>query len=167
MKTVSTLKFNFIFFLIYSSLMVSLIFFATHFSQTNKQDTYIKTNEVSETFSKELNRYKDEKKLKETNGEHNRWKPSKSFAITAIGISSVLDIIIILLWAKHENNKKRAGQDTPNQRRKWTDSPKFWKFISIGMLQMKNERIHIHWINTILIVIVMILLKLVLTKTIL
>lgn len=166
MKTGFSLKFNSIFFLIYFCLMVSLVFFAMNYSQMNKQDTYKKTNEVSQAFSKELDRYEEEKKLKETNGESKRWKPSRSFVITAIGISSVLDIIIILLWAKHEN-KKRAGLNVRNRKRKWTNSPRFWKLISMGMLQMKNERIHIYWINTIIVAIVMILLKYTLTKTIL
>lgn len=165
MKTISTFKFNTIFFVLYACLMGSLIFFGLTYSQTNNQKTEVKTNEVSSTFSKELKIYENEKKQKELN-QKNRWKPSKPFVITAVGISSVLDIFIILLWARHENKKRRAAELMIVSRKHWSNSPMFWKIISMGMLQIKNERIHIHWINTFIVVVLMLILKFLLTKII-
>lgn len=164
MKTQSPLKFSIIFFLLYAFLLSSLIFYAMNFSNTNSQKNYVKTNEVSSTFSQELKLY-EEKKQKEMKQDSQKWKPSRAFVITAIGISSVLDIIIILLWARHEN-KKRAVDSTNVHGKKWSNSPRFWKLVSMGMLEMSNGKINVNWKNTITFFVLILLLKFVLTKTI-
>ncbi|WP_335482853.1 hypothetical protein [Bacillus sp. JJ1773] len=78
----------------------------------------------------------------------------------------VLDIIIILLWARHENKKRAAAEQAQISRKKRIHSPRFWKLLSMGMLEIINDRIRIHWINTSIVVILMLILKFALTKTI-
>lgn len=165
MKTISPSKFNALFFIVYACLMGSLIFFAVTYNQSNSKKIEVGTNEITLTFSKELQKYEEEKKQKEMI-QTNKWKPSRTFVITAIGISSVLDVLIILLWARHENKKREAANHTPLSSKKWVNSPKFWTLLSMGMLQIKHDRISIHWRNTILVVIMMLILKLAITKTI-
>jgi hypothetical protein len=150
------------FILIYSFLLGSLIYFSTSKQTSPSNDSATtKTSEVSHTFSKEFKIY-EEKKLQKELESKGKWKPSKSFLIISISIASVLDIVIIVLWAKHEN-KKRESKDSRDQRR-WTDKKWFWNIVAMGIVQPKNNRIVMNWRNFILFLLSMYLLKVLLFR---
>ncbi|URT71810.1 hypothetical protein [Cytobacillus firmus] len=98
--------------------------------------------------------HNQEKKAAENEG---KWQPSNTFVITAIAIGSCLDIIVVLLWARHENKKKQQGQFTnPNRltNKKW-----FWYLVSMGIVLPKNGKLTFSLKNFILTVIFLVLLK--------
>lgn len=152
------------FFFIYLILMGSLIYFAmtnqnAENMKTNSKQTEVTTQkqeEISETFSKEMKLYEKKKKQKEIE-QAGKWKPSKTFVIIAISLSSVLDIVIILIWAKHENRKREGA--LPSNRKKWIDQKWFWNIIALGIIQPKNNRLVINWKNVVVFIIFMYLLK--------
>lgn len=147
-----------LFFIVYLFLMASLIYFALNFKIGSEpaKITQNKQNDVAASFSKELTAHEEKIKQKEIVQAH-KWKPSKSFIITAISIASVLDIIIILLWARHENKKRQGAASL--SRKRWTDQKWFWNVVALGIVQPKNNRIVINWKNLILFLIIMYILK--------
>jgi hypothetical protein len=154
-----TKNLTFLFFLIYLVLMVSLIFFAMNHNNKDSDSTKLTTKpqiEVSDTFSKELKAHEEKVKQKEIE-RANRWKPSKTFVIVAISISSFLDIIIILLWAKHENKKREGNPVTPSKR--WTNQKWFWNVVALGIVQPKNNKLVISWVNLVVFLVAMYFLK--------
>jgi hypothetical protein len=154
-----TKNLTFIFFLFYLVLMASLIFFAINHNTKDSESTKLTTkpqSEVTETFSKELKAHEEKVKQKEIE-RANRWKPSKTFVIVAISISSVLDIIIILLWARHENKKREGNPVTPSKR--WTNQKWFWNVVALGIVQPKNNKLVISWVNLVVFLVAMYFLK--------
>jgi hypothetical protein len=148
------------FFLVYAILMASLILGVT----TVKKDKATKDtleppkSEVSQTFQMEMKKYEEKKQEKERKNA-DRWKPSKRFVATAIAIASVLDVVIILIWARFEN-KKRAGQSTAiTAKRRWTDQKWFWNVVALGIVQPKNNKIVVNWLNFIVVIVVLYFLK--------
>lgn len=141
------------FFIIYIALLGSLIFAAVSFKPTFQQE---QPSEISSAFSKELQiqKHNQEKKAAENEG---KWQLSNTFVITAISIGSCLDIIVVLLWARHENKKKQQGHFTnPNRltNKKW-----FWYLVSMGIVLPKNGKLTFSLKNFILTVIFLVLLK--------
>ncbi|WP_244671245.1 MULTISPECIES: hypothetical protein [Bacillaceae] len=97
------------------------------------------------------NRKRKQLRTKE-NGSH------PTFVITAISIGSCLDIIVVLLWARHENKKKRDGQfSNPNRltNKKW-----FWYLVSMGIVLHKDGKLTFSLKNFIVTIIFLVLLKL-------
>ncbi|MFD2444691.1 hypothetical protein ACFSO7_12015 [Bacillus sp. CGMCC 1.16607] len=153
------------FFVLYVILIVSLIFFALSY-QGNKSESITevkeKKSEVSTTFQKELDSY-EEKKLEKEKEREGKWRPSKRFMIIAISAASVLDVVIIILWARHENKKR---ENKPSTKKTWTDKKWFWNIVAFGIVQPKNNRIVMNWKNFIIFIICMYLLKTILFKNI-
>lgn len=151
-----------LFFVGYLLLMASLIYFAIHYKKDADLDKIThKQNEVAATFSEEFKAHEEKVKQKKIE-EANKWKPSKSFIVTAISISSVLDIVVILLWVWHENKKQKG--DATSSRKKWTNQKWFWNVVALGIIQPKNNRMVINWKNLLLFLIVMYFLKTLLFK---
>jgi hypothetical protein len=139
-----------LFFIIYFALLSSLIFAATALKPSLQKE---QPTEIASAFSKEIQiqEEKEEKKAAENEG---KWQPSKTFIITAISIGSVLDVIIAILCARHENKKNQESQSfNPN---KWTS--KKW-FGSMGIVEPKNGKLTISWKNLILTILFLVLLK--------
>ncbi|WP_254178596.1 hypothetical protein [Cytobacillus oceanisediminis] len=87
-----------------------------------------------------------------------KWQPFNTFVITAISIGSCLDIIVVLLWARHENKKKQQGQfSNPNRltNKKW-----FWYLVSMDIVLPKDDKLTFSLKNFILTVTLLVLLKL-------
>ncbi|MCM3090566.1 MULTISPECIES: hypothetical protein [unclassified Cytobacillus] len=142
-----------LFFFIYSALLGSLIFAAATFKPSFQEE---QPTEISFTFSKELQiqKHNQEKKAAKNEG---KWKPTKTFVITAISIASCLDIIIVLLWARHENKQKQQGQLSNPDRltnKKW-----FWYLVSMGIVLPRDGRLTFSLRNFILTAALLVLLK--------
>ncbi|RBP93087.1 hypothetical protein DFO70_106218 [Cytobacillus firmus] len=94
--------------------------------------------------------------MKEAENEGN-WQPSNTFVITAISICSCLDIIVVLLWARHENKKKQQGHfSNPNR---LTNKRWFWYLVSMGIVLPRDGKLTFSLKNFILTVTFLVLLK--------
>jgi hypothetical protein len=143
----------FTFFIIYFALLGSLLFAAVSFKPSFQKE---QPAEISSAFSKELQiqKHNQEKKAAENEG---KWQPSNTFVITAISIGSCLDIIVVILWTRHENKKKQQGQFSNPDRltnKKW-----FWYLVSMGIVLPKDGKLIFGLKNFILTVIFLVLLK--------
>lgn len=136
------------FFIIYIALLGSLIFAAVSFTPTFQQE---QPSEISSAF---IQKHNQEKKAAENEG---KWQPSNTFVITAISIGSCLDIIVVLLWARHENKKTKQGE-FPNPDR-LTNKKWFWYLVSMGIVLPKDGKLIFSLKNFILTVIFLVLLK--------
>ncbi|MBT2691125.1 hypothetical protein J7I93_23610 [Bacillus sp. ISL-47] len=142
-----------LFFIIYFALLCSLIFSAAAFKPSFQKE---QPAEISSAFSKEI-QIQDEKQKRKATENEGKWQPSKTFIITAISIGSVLDIIIAILWARHENKKNQESQSyNPN---KWTNKKWFWYLVSMGIVLPKNGKLTISWKNLFLTILFLVLLK--------
>jgi hypothetical protein len=146
------------FFSLYVILMISLVLSVMLSIDNSKSKTIEKPQKISATFQEELNKHEVQRKQKIGESKNsNHWKPSKEFAMIAVVSASILDIFIILLWARHENRKREERLDVTV--RKWTDRKWFWNIIAMGIVQPKNNRIVLNWRNLVLFIIIMYILK--------
>jgi hypothetical protein len=146
------------FFLLYFALMTSIIVGVT-FSQSEKQQEAVDKSssiEIQESFKKEMNVYETRKVLREAELSE-RWRPSDRFVIIALTASSILDIVIVLLWARHENRKREGKPQTVKPR--LTDRKWFWNIVAMGIVQPNNNKLVISWRNLILVIIAMYFVK--------
>lgn len=153
MKKNYSSKQTFMFFIIYFALLCCLIFAAGTLKPSFQKE---QTSEISSAFSKELQIQKNKQEMKAAENE-GKWQPSNTFVITAISIGSCLDIIIVLLWARHENKKKQQGQvSNPNRltNKKW-----FWYLVSMGIVLPKDGKLTFSLKKFVLTVTLLVLLK--------
>jgi hypothetical protein len=143
------------FFVVYFLLMASLIGGVIYGKQQPKENNKAVV-EVGKSFKEELQGYEKKKELREAEIS-DRWRPSNRFVMIALTASSVLDIIIVLLWARHENKKREGG--TGYDKPRLTDRKWFWNIVVMGIVQPKNNRIKVNWRNLILFMIAMYILK--------
>ncbi|MHC0037765.1 hypothetical protein [Pseudoneobacillus sp. C159] len=144
------------FFLVYGILMASLILGVVKKDKAGNETLEQPKSEVSHTFQMEMKKYEQQKIEKEIKNA-DKWKPSKRFVATSIAIASVLDVVIILIWARYEN-KKRAGKSATLKKR-WTDQKWFWNIVALGIVQPKNNKIVVNWVNLIVVVMALYFLK--------
>lgn len=138
--------------------MTSIIVGVT-FSQSDKrQEAAYKSStiEIQESFKKEMNVY-ETRKVKREAELSERWRPSDRFVIIALTASSILDIVIVLLWARHENRKREGKPQTVKPR--LTDHKWFWNIVTMGIVQPKNNKLVISWRNLVLVIIAMYFVK--------
>ncbi|NLP50071.1 hypothetical protein [Bacillus sp. RO1] len=91
-----------------------------------------------------------EKKNEEKAKKEPLWDVPNHIAATLLIMASILDIVIILLWARNENRKREAEEaGIIPMKKRWTDSKWFWNIIAIGVVQPKNGRIVVNWRNLI------------------
>ena len=148
----------FLFFFVYFLLFCSLILAVINMDRDRiSQNSDV--NEFSNVFKVENEVY--EKRIegqKRDQEKSNGWKPSKQFVMTAVILASILDIIIILLWARYEN-KKRNRVGTFVKKPKLTDKVWFWNVMAMGFVQPRNGRIKINWRNLIIFILTMYVIK--------
>jgi hypothetical protein len=152
MKKHSKYNFTLLFFAGYLLLMSSLIFCAVSYEGGKKSSN--SKNEVSAAFSTEMKKYEEKKVQKEIINK-DKWKPSNAFIITAISIASVLDVVIILIWAWSSNRKETENRGLD----KWTEKKWFWNLVALGIIQPENGRLVLKWKNLILFIALMVALK--------
>lgn len=135
-----------LFFLFYVLLLTSII--------TAVVLNPVKLNEVESlevkgtTFAEELKRYEEKRKQEELLKKQEKgWEVSNELAVTAITLGSILDIVIVLLWARSEN-RKREGIPPPDKKR-WRDSKIFWNIVAMGVVQPKGHKLKVNWLNMI------------------
>lgn len=146
------------FFLLYFLLMSSIIFGVISSNGPKKElgESKSSIQKFEETFTSEL-RVHENNKEKRNATRSDRWIPSDRFVIIALTLSSILDIVIVLIWARYEN-RKREGQTQPAGPR-LTDRKWFWNIIAMGIIQPKNNKLVLNWRNLIFVVIAMYLMK--------
>lgn len=144
------------FFTGYILLMVSLIS-SVAFIDFNKTTPPIK---ITEHTIKQEEIKVEEKENKEP--KQLLFNVSDEFAIIAITVAAIVDIIIVILWARKEN-QKLEGKAVPRNR--WRDTKLFWNIVAMGVIQPKNKKFSINWINMITVTVLLhVLLYILLTK---
>lgn len=135
------------FFTGYVLLMVSLIS-TVAFIDFDKTTSPIKIVESNATYKDEL--MKNEQKFEEVENKEPKqllFNVSDEFAIIAVTVGAILDIVIVILWARKEN-QRLEGKETPSKKR-WRDTKIFWNIVAMGVVQPKNNKYSINWFNMI------------------
>ncbi|MCA1320446.1 hypothetical protein LC085_11045 [Bacillus tianshenii] len=130
----------------YAIIILAVIYFAS----TANIEIEGNKEKLTETFQVKIEETKKIQQEKVANSKP-LWDIPNHIAATAMILASILDIVIILLWARNEN-KKREAQEAgviPIKKR-WTDSKWFWNIIAMGVVQPKDGRIRIIWRNMLL-----------------
>jgi hypothetical protein len=146
------------FFILYLLLMASIVYGVMNSNITTgeKRESSSSSQKVEEFFSEEIKLYEKSKGIREEE-ESDKWRPSNRFVMIALTLSSILDIIIVLLWARHENMKREEHPEPAKPR--LTDQKWFWKIVAMGIVQPKNNKLVMNWRNLVLIVTAMYLMK--------
>jgi hypothetical protein len=147
------------FFIGFIALMSSLIYFSTTVELGS--DERNNSSIVSKTFSEEL-KIAEEKSIQRKAENEGKWKPSNQFVMTAMIIASILDIVIILLWARHENKKRKGTGEISTHH--WTNKKWFWNLVSMGIVGPVNGKIVLNKKNLVIVIILLIALKFALSK---
>ncbi|WP_077617101.1 hypothetical protein [Bacillus sinesaloumensis] len=104
-------------------------------------------SEFTQSFKEALREDKErteKKKLEENN--NNRWNPSPTFILVAVSVGAVADIVIVILWARHENRKNQdMGLESRQRKKRITDSTIFWWIIGLGVVQKRHEKLVVDW----------------------
>ncbi|MEZ0482200.1 hypothetical protein [Planococcus sp. SSTMD024] len=135
------------FFTAYVLLTASLISIVV-FIDFDQSASPIKNIDSNSTFKEELMKY--ERKVEaDANKEASppSFRVSDEFAIAAVTGGALLDIIIVVLWARKEN-QKMEGKDIHSKKR-WRDTKLFWNIVAMGVVQPKNNKYAINWFNMI------------------
>ncbi|QFT87988.1 hypothetical protein FIU87_04900 [Bacillus sp. THAF10] len=147
-------KFLFYFFGGYLILMLALIFFSSSTDLTGKGSK----EEFTKSFQESLAH--TEKRNEEKAKKEPLWDVPNHIAAPILILASILDIAIILLWARNENRKREAQEAGNIQiKKRWSDHKWFWNVIAMGVVQPKNGRIVIVWRNLIAALILLTALK--------
>ncbi|KAA9021071.1 hypothetical protein [Niallia endozanthoxylica] len=135
-----------LFFTGYVLLMVSMIAGVTlvDLPNINEGNTVEKVNP---TFEEALAAYEQQQAEKKAEQEERKWKVSNEFVMIAVTIGAVLDVIIIVIWAKTQNRKLKEAKET--NKRKWLYSKVFWNIVALGVIQPKEKQLVINWYNLI------------------
>ncbi|MFE7060682.1 hypothetical protein ACFVAD_00855 [Sutcliffiella sp. NPDC057660] len=130
----------------YALIILAVIYFASTTNITIEGNT----EKFTDTFQVNIEETKKIQKEKAATRKP-LWDIPNHIAATAMILASILDIVIILLWARNENKKREAEEAgiIPVKKR-WTDSTWFWNIIAMGVVQPKEGRIRIKWRNMIL-----------------
>lgn len=102
---------------------------------------------VNPTFEEALAAYEQQQAEKKAEQEERKWKVSNEFVMIAVTIGAVLDVIIIVIWAKTQNRKLKEAKET--NKRKWLYSKVFWNIVALGVIQPKEKQLVINWYNLI------------------
>jgi hypothetical protein len=144
------------FFLLYAFLMGSIIYGVTAAQTNNKAEHPPVKSEITQTFNEEMVKYEEKQKEKAIK-DAEKWQPSKKFVATAMIIATILDIVIILVWAYLQN--KKADQSSASTKQRWIDKKWFWNVVAMGIVQPKDKKLVVNWKNLVLFIVVMYFLK--------
>ncbi|KMJ57427.1 hypothetical protein AB685_15490 [Bacillus sp. LL01] len=155
MKTnLNSKKFLFYFFSGYLFLILALIFFSSSADLTGGDSTA----DLVQSFEEEMAH--TEKKNKEKAEKKPLWDVPNHIAAPILIMASILDIVIILLWARNENRKREAQEaGIIQEKRRWTDSKWFWNIVAIGIVQPKSGRIVVNCRNLVAAFVLLTVLK--------
>ncbi|WP_456275100.1 hypothetical protein [Bacillus sp. AK128] len=120
---------------------------------------------LNQSFDEALKEHQEKIEEKKKNEDPNKWKPSSSFVLTAVSLGAIADIVIVILWARHENRKKESGIIVGNKTKKRiTESAIFWWIIGLGIVRKKNDRLVIDWKYIVVYLLLGLLVKVWITK---
>ncbi|RFB18450.1 hypothetical protein DZB84_05945 [Bacillus sp. HNG] len=132
---------------------------------SNKIVSDVRQTEATQSFEEALKADKERVEKKTEAQKDNRWKPSPTFVLVAISIGAIADIVIVILWARHENKKRKfEGNETQLRKKRITDYAIFWWIIGLGIVQKKNEKLVIYWRYMVAYIVLGFLLKVWITK---
>lgn len=103
------------------------------------------SEEVDPTFKDALEIYEKQQEVEKQNKR--KWKVSNEFVMIAVTIGAVLDIIIVIVWARTQNRKLKESKDI--KKRKWLYSKLFWNIVALGVIQPKETKFVINWYNVV------------------
>jgi hypothetical protein len=139
-----------VFYLIYFLVMSSLVYVAIWSSNKIKEVKVVDQSVVEHSQMKN-------EQIENKEGTPSKWKPSEKFTLTAVTAASIADVVIILLWARHENKKRENESNV--QKKRWAERKWFWHIVAMGIVQPKENKLVINWRNFILFIITMYLIK--------
>ncbi len=131
----------------YCFIMFSIIAIGIYYPKLDVPENRFIVNSAqtyeTQSFDEALKAHEEKTKGKKETENPNRWKPSSAFVITAISIGAIADIIIVLLWARHENKKREKEAEANLPRKKSiTDYSLFWWVIGLGMIKKEERKIN-------------------------
>ncbi|MFD1780716.1 hypothetical protein ACFSFW_18790 [Fredinandcohnia salidurans] len=128
-------------------LAVGIGFYYANFDVPNKNAIIdSEKKEVTQSFEDALKADKERVEKDKADESKNRWNPSPTFVLVAISIGAIADIVIVILWARHENKKRLIEEKNSHlQKKRITDNSIFWWIIGLGIVQKKNEKLVIDW----------------------
>ncbi|WP_174728543.1 hypothetical protein [Mesobacillus harenae] len=131
------------FFALYLILMGAGIYWITsYFDDRKLNDQPIEMSaKFKQEIDEELKVYEAKRKLEEIKNA-GKWKPSNTFFITALTAATILDIVLILLWARHEI-RTREVRVSGATRNRWRDNKWFWNIVGMGNIQEKGGRLEV------------------------
>ncbi|WP_449539261.1 hypothetical protein [Ferdinandcohnia sp. Marseille-Q9671] len=131
----------------------------------NKLISDVKKTEVTQSFDEALKADRERIERNKASKDPNKWEPSPTFVLVAISIGAIADIVIVILWARHDNRKKQQEEvQGTTLKRRITDSNLFWWIIGLGVVQKKNDRLVIVWKYVVGYIVLGLLLKVWLSK---
>lgn len=132
-----------LFFTIYLLLMLSIILAVSLADFTPSKSTI----EIPDTFKQELEKHEKKVQARQEESKKNRWNLSNETVLIAVSIGAVLDIIIVYIWVRRENRKNDDKERTG--KKNWRDSKIFWNIVAMGVIQPKENKYVINWVNMI------------------
>ncbi|MBE4907595.1 hypothetical protein IMZ08_05895 [Bacillus luteolus] len=115
-------------------------------SESTQEDKLTRQNEVKQAFNEALKAEEERIEKKKESEDSDKWTPSPGFMLTAISIGAIADIVIVILWARHENRKRELEAGTNLTRKKrLTDSNLFWWVIGLGIVRKRNDKLIVDW----------------------
>lgn len=153
-------------YLVFISLAIGIgVYYSTFDVPKDPMIERAKQSDASRSFEEAVK--KDEERVKGLKAakDPNKWEPSPTFVMTAVSLGAIADIMIVILWARHENKKRalEAGESGTRTKR-ITDSNVFWWVIGLGIVRRKNERLVIDWKYVVAYIAVGLLAKVWITK---
>ncbi|MFS0862466.1 hypothetical protein [Fredinandcohnia sp. 179-A 10B2 NHS] len=121
------------------------LYYSTFDVPKNKAIENVKYTQVTQSFQEALKKEQERVEKRKAAEDPDRWKPSPAFVLTAISIGAIADIVIVILWARHENKKRDESNSIHISKKRITDSKLFWWIIGLGIVQKKNDRLIIEW----------------------
>lgn len=140
------------------------LYYSTFDVPKNKAIQNLKDTEVTQSFEEALKEDNERVEKRKAAEDPNKWKPSPAFVLTAISIGAIADIVIVIVWARHENKKREESNTIHVRKKRITDSNLFWWIIGLGIVQRKNNRLIIDWKYIVAYIVLGILLKVWITK---
>ncbi|MEH7238346.1 hypothetical protein [Bacillus sp. JJ1562] len=141
------------------------LYYSTFEVPNNKIVSDAKQKVDTQSFEEALKADNERVEKKKEVQNDNRWKPSPTFVLVAISIGAIVDIVIVILWARHENKKRKFEKnEILINKKRITDYNIFWWIIGLGIVQKKNDKLVIYWRYVMAYIVIGFLLKAWITK---
>ncbi|MFP7300199.1 hypothetical protein [Neobacillus niacini] len=133
-----------LFFTVYLLLMISMIL-AVSLADFKPSKSSVEVPDT--TFKQELEKHEKKVEARQEESKKKRFNISNETVLIAVSIGAVLDVVIVYIWVKKENRKNSEKERTGKKR--WRDSKIFWNIVAMGVIQPKENKYVINWVNMI------------------